>query len=101
MGANELSREDEVIAKFTAKRTTAKGRPNGVAEDADHYLLAQAFVDVVRVRTCQPPVYVHGKLWRVDKTGLWQPTAIDNLAVEIGGAYGGNKDAAAAQISCR
>ena len=70
------------------KKAKTPKRANGIADDADHYVIATAFVDAVVTRTGQRPVYSQGSLWRVD-SGIWKASTVDAVAVEIGALYGG------------
>ena len=86
---------DKLAASITAidEARRAKGNSDGrerVLADADHYTLAQAFVDALTLRHGSPPVYVLGTLWTV-RDALWSSLKLDDAAVRVGEFFHGGK----------
>src|SRR5690606_10707461 len=74
----------------TARRMAEEVVRNAaVPEDANHFELAKAFVDVMRARAGGwPPVASAGQLYTV-KGGLWLPMSVDRLAIEVARLFAG------------
>src|SRR4029077_18185601 len=75
---------------IAGKRPIPKPAAGGITEDADHYVIANAYVDRMANRTGNRPVFSMGSMWHVDEN-LWKPSTLDAVSVEIGSQYGGDK----------
>ena len=87
---NEIQRGAAALdAMITGKDRTAQP-PGAIPDDADHFVIANAYVDGIVTRSGYRPVFCVGSFWRVDED-LWKPSILDAVAVEIGRQFGGYK----------